>query len=111
RYQEAGYHEAQVTLDLEASAAEKRVAFTIDEGLRFEVAPVDFEGRVQVPLAAVRGAILTGPPSWVPWRRGTFLQDEFDDDLKRVWYLYRRYGFLEAQIADYRIRADHDDHK
>src|SRR5262249_47253264 len=42
----------------------------------------------------------------IPWRSGVFLDDVFDADLKRLWYLYRRYGFEDAQIVDTRTDFD-----
>ena len=48
----------------------------------------------------------TRPPSWIPWRRGVLLDDVFDDDLKRLWFLYRRHGFEDAQIVDTHTRFD-----
>ena len=48
----------------------------------------------------------TRPPSWIPWRRGVFLEDVFDDDLKRLWYFYRRQGFEAAEIVDAQTRFD-----
>jgi outer membrane protein insertion porin family len=54
----------------------------------------------------LRAVMVTHPPSWIPWRRGVLLDDVLDDDMKRLWYLYRRHGFEDAEIVDDRVHFD-----
>ena len=106
-YQEAGYYRARVDLRIQPGPP-KRVTFTIDEDLAFHVAAVEFEGNRGLSASVLRAPMVTKPPSWVPWRRGVFLDDVFDDDLKRLWYLYRRSGYEAAEITDARTELDSD---
>jgi outer membrane protein insertion porin family len=98
-YQEQGYYFARVTLHIEAGPP-KIVRFDISEGEVFHVAAVEFEGNRTLPAKLLRASMAIQPPSWIPWRTGVFLDDVFDDDLKRLWYLYRRHGFESAEIVD-----------
>jgi outer membrane protein insertion porin family len=104
-YQEAGYAFARVALHIEPGPP-KVVHFEVQEGERYHVAAVDFDGNHGVPAAQLRAQMGTRPPSWIPWRKGVFLDDVFNDDLKRLWFFYRRQGFESAEIVDAQTRFD-----
>jgi outer membrane protein insertion porin family len=104
-YQEAGYYVAQVDLRIEPGPP-KAVRFTITEGESYRIGKVTFEGNRHLSARTLLAPMATRPPSWIPWRRGVLLDDVFDDDLKRLWFLYRRHGFEEAQIVDTHTRFD-----
>ena len=104
-YQEAGYDFAQVDLRIDPGPP-KLVHFEIKEGESYRIADVTFEGNRSLSASTLLAPMATRPPSWIPWRRGVFLEDVFDDDLKRLWYLYRRQGFEDAQIVDAHTRFD-----
>lgn len=106
-YQEKGYYFAKVEVGIEAGPP-KVVRYVIDEGRIFHVAQVDFEGNQGLPAKQLRAVMATRPPSWTPWRRGVLLDNLLDDDLKRLWYLYRRHGFEAAEIVDDRVRFDRE---
>lgn len=106
-YQEAGYYFARVALQIDPGSP-KTVRFTIDEGPRMHVAAVEFEGNHGLSEKQLRVPMATCPPSWIPWRRGVLLDDVLDDDLKRLWALYRRHGYEAAQIMDARPRFDRE---
>lgn len=106
-YQEAGYYFADISTEIE-SGTPKRVRFKIEEGGVFHVGGVSFEGNHGLSANQLLEPMATRPPSWIPWRRGVLLDDVFDDDLKRLWYLYRRHGFESAEIVDARRRFDRE---
>src|SRR5579862_131838 len=109
-YQEDGYAFAKVEVRIEQGTP-KAVAFTVQEGERYRIAAVRFEGNHGVPASQLLAQMGTRPPSWIPWRRGVFLDDVFDDDLKRLWYYYRRQGFESAEIVDAQTRFEADSGK
>jgi outer membrane protein insertion porin family len=106
-YQEKGYYFAKVEVDIEAGPP-KVVRYVIDEGPKLHVAQVDFQGNQGLSTKQLRAVMVTRPPSWIPWRRGVLLDNLLDDDLKCLWYLYRRHGFEAAEIIDDRVRFDRE---
>jgi outer membrane protein insertion porin family len=107
-YQEKGYYFARVDVDITPArgGAPKTVRFGIKEGEVYHVRAVDFVGNETLPAGVLREQMATQPPSWIPWKRGVLLDDVFDDDLKRLWYFYRRNGFEGAEIVDARRSFD-----
>jgi len=106
-YQKDGYYRVQIDLHIEPGPP-RVIRFAIAEGRVFHVGEVKFDGNHDVSDDELRAPMATRPPSWVPWRRGVFLDEVFDDDLKRLWYLYRRHGFESAEIVDARTSFDEE---
>ncbi|HVM97531.1 MAG TPA: outer membrane protein assembly factor BamA [Candidatus Acidoferrales bacterium] len=106
-YQEKGYYFSKVDVQIEPGPP-KIVRYTIDEGEAYRIASVTFSGDVGVPPESLKAVMLSVPASWIPWRTGALLDEEFNDDLKRLWFLYRRLGYESADIVDYRIRPDRE---
>lgn len=106
-YQEAGYYFARVDLKIEPGSP-KTVHFNTDEGPRMHIGAVYFEGNHGLSERQLRAPLATRPPSWIPWRRGVLLDDVLDDDLKRLWSLYRRHGYEAVRIMDARTRFDRE---
>ncbi|MBI1813380.1 MAG: outer membrane protein assembly factor BamA [Deltaproteobacteria bacterium] len=104
-YQEDGYYFARVDVQIELGSP-KVIRYAVDEGPVIHVAAVDFDGGHALSATALRAAMATQPPSWVPWRTGVLLDDVLDEDLKQLWYLYRRHGYHAAEIADVRTQID-----
>jgi outer membrane protein insertion porin family len=110
-YQERGYYFARVDVDIEQPTgnAPKLVRFTIKEGEPYHVRRVDFEGNRTLSADLLRAQMATQPPSWIPWTHGVLLDDVLEEDLRRLWYFYRRYGFEAAEIVDARTAFDAED--
>jgi outer membrane protein insertion porin family len=106
-YQEAGYYLARVDLDI-VPGPPKQVRFKVTEDGVFHVADVTFDGNAGLSARLLREQMATQPPSWIPWHRGIFLDEVVDDDLKRLWYFYRRYGYEAAEIVDIHTRLDRE---
>lgn len=106
-YQERGHYLVSVSLDVERPLpGEKLVRITVDEGPLLRVRRVEFEGQRRVAAKRLREVMVTGPPSWLPWRDGFLVPSRFQDDLKRLWFRYRELGFADAEITDYRIAVE-----
>ncbi|MBI3785320.1 MAG: outer membrane protein assembly factor BamA [Deltaproteobacteria bacterium] len=106
-YQEEGFYFAKVEVEIEPGPP-KVVRYKIEEGQAYRIASLRFSGEPGLPAATLEDVMLSRPPSWFPWRTGVLMDEEFADDLKRLWFLYRRLGFESAEIADYRIRPNHE---
>ena len=106
-YHADGYYFTRVSVVI-APGPPKDVRFTVVEGRAYRVAAVRFEGNHALSDAQLLAPMATRPPSWIPWRRGILLDDRLADDLKRLWYLYRKHGFESAEIVDARTEFDRD---
>jgi outer membrane protein insertion porin family len=107
-YQEAGYYHVRVRLKI-GEGDPRRVVFTITEGRRYEVRKVRFAGNDQVASETLRAEMNTQPGRWLPWpRRGAFVREVFNEDLRRLWYYYHAQGFDEAEIVDAPVQVDDD---
>ena len=98
-YQDKGFYLATVDVRVQPGSP-KVVRIEVREGESLRVGGVEFNGNVQLDSAILRRELATGPPSWAPWRKGVLRDDVLDGDLRRLWFLYRRYGFEAAEIAD-----------
>lgn len=99
-YQEHGYYRVDVTLTIE-DGNPRRVIYTIEEGRKYAVRRIDFAGNRQIDADALKAEMNTQPARWLPWpRRGAFVREVFDEDLRRLWYFYREQGFDDAEIVD-----------
>jgi len=104
-YQEQGFYAARVRTRVEHGDP-RQVFFDIEEGPRAWVRHIRFEGNAGLSDEVLRRAMATQPPSWLPWSPGALIDDTLDDDLRRLWFLYRRFGYLDAQILDARREID-----
>lgn len=105
-YQAAGYYRATVGVKM-VGEQPRRIVFTIDEGRRYRVTALRFEGNHGLSAAQLEAQMNTLPARVVPWpRRGAFVREVFDEDLRRLWFYYREEGFAEAQIVDAPIAVD-----
>ncbi len=48
----------------------------------------------------------TRAAGWFPWPRAVLVDDVLDEDLRRLWFFYRRQGFATAEITDLQRRID-----
>lgn len=67
------------------------------------VASIRFDGRHGVPAKALRNAIKTKAPSWLPWKARPALRLDFlRSDTLTIERLYQQHGYLDAR-ARYRL--------
>ena len=105
-YQEAGYYRVDIKLAID-DGEPRRITYTIDEGRKYEVRRVDFAGNKQLKTSKLRDEMNTQPARWLPWpRKGAFVRDVFDGDLRRLWFFYREQGFNDAEIVDAPVEVD-----
>lgn len=106
RYRSNGFYLAKVKATVR-DGDPRRVLFTVDEGRHFAIRQVRFVGNRGIPSSELRAHMNTQPQRLVPFpRSGAFMRSVFDEDLRRLWYLYREQGFAEAQIVDAPVKLD-----
>lgn len=105
-YHGNGFYRATVKASVKEGDP-NRVRFTVDEGRHFAVRRLRFVGNRGISSRTLRGQMNTLPQRLVPFpRSGAFERATFDEDLRRLWFLYREQGFAEAQIVDAPITVD-----
>ncbi len=102
-YQKSGYFEAAVDLD---TSNPDRLIYQIDEGGRFSVEEVRFDGNEALSAEHLRSLISTGvrgwlSPIWPPRATNSVLAD----DIERIRDSYLRFGFESATVT-HSVRLD-----
>lgn len=102
RYRRAGFEDTRITPRVEESDASegtprRQVRLVIEEGPRTQVRDVKLVGNRALSHEAIRGQLLTRPPSTFHW--GAFDREIFEEDLFSLSALYLQQGYLEAEIT------------
>ena len=107
KYEKRGYpnvrldHETSV--DPETGRAVVRV--TVDEGQRYRIKKVRFEGNEALSQRQLRKAMRTRPWGLFSWLLGTgrYMPEQLDTDLRAVRELYREKGYVDAELGEPRL--------
>lgn len=106
-YRLEGYYRSRVDLEVRAEPGLSIIEFQIEEGPRYWVRSIEFVGNDDVPSGVLLDAMRTRPASRLPFSSAGTLDDQvLADDLRKIWFLYRRYGFESAQVVDSRRSFD-----
>jgi outer membrane protein insertion porin family len=104
-YQEAGYSRAQVSVSIDEGTP-RTVRFTVQEGERYVIRRVLFQGNEHISTSQLRKQVRTQTPrcllwNWLPGlRTGVLLDDVLDDDVKRIEAFYHEQGYEQAKVYD-----------
>jgi outer membrane protein insertion porin family len=96
-YQRRGYYEASVSLEPERDD----IVFTVDEGRKFKVSDVRFEGNRTIEDDELREVVATGQrgPLAVFWPPRV-IAETLEEDVERIRVRYARDGFESARVAE-----------
>jgi outer membrane protein insertion porin family len=95
-YQKKGFADVRATLDT-AALSKGQVIYIIDEGPRFRIKSVKFEGNKQIKTGELKSAIKTKTRSWIFWSV-YYTEEKIDLDLRKLRNLYFQRGFLNHDI-------------
>ncbi len=103
-YEEKGYLLAKVdfTLKPEEKAPQSvRLIFTITENQKVEVKRVSFLGNKNVKDQDLKAFMMTQEGGFFSFLGGggTYKQDVFDDDVKRISMIYLNKGYVQAKVS------------
>jgi outer membrane protein insertion porin family len=105
-YRRDGYYRVEVRVSAK-DGPPKSVRFEIQEGRRYFVRRVSFEGNARLASAELRREMATQPYRLFPWPRSGALDDGvLEEDLERILLRYRERGFESAEIAEVRREID-----
>jgi len=100
RYRKSGFLEAQVKFEgtgaAERDEAVRRVRCIINEGPRSVVKSIQFRGNQAFDDAKLKKQMLTRVPGLR--EKGIFLPETLDEDINAIKSLYRKHGYIDAEI-------------
>ncbi|MBI3999630.1 MAG: outer membrane protein assembly factor BamA [Candidatus Omnitrophica bacterium] len=101
RYANKGFRFVKVNyrVDTDRTTKETTVSVIIEEGVKFKVAKVQFEGIRSFKSKRLLKLMRTKPRNILLLRLGTFKEEQFKDDLDRVTAFYQSQGFLDARLS------------
>ncbi|MCI0483038.1 MAG: outer membrane protein assembly factor BamA [candidate division NC10 bacterium] len=107
-YESEGFYTAQVTGRSEkVSDREVDLVFDIEEGAKFYVRDITFEGNKGLSAGTIRGVMATKERFFIGLLRpGVLKRPELDQDVERIKALYLDRGYLQVKVAEPEIRID-----
>jgi outer membrane protein insertion porin family len=97
-YEKKGYPNARVTFKRKETDKEARVSFSLDEGERAFIREIVFQGNEALSDKILSRQILTRSRNLPLLRRGRFLTNKWDKDLRAIANLYLAEGFQDVSI-------------
>lgn len=103
-YEEKGYLLAKVDFSLkpeEKAPQSARLVFTVDENQKVMVKRVSFIGNKYVKDQDLKAFMMTQEGGFFSFvsGSGTYKQDAFDDDIKRLSLIYLNKGYVQAKVS------------
>ncbi len=95
-YRKKGFADVQVTLDT-AKLSQGQVIYIIDEGPRFRIKSVRFEGNKQIKTGDLKYVIKIKTRSWLFWPV-YYTEEKVSADLRKLRNLYFQRGYLNHDI-------------
>jgi outer membrane protein insertion porin family len=110
-YQEKGFYGAQVSYELkELEAEQKGVVFKIQEGNKFWVRTIRFEGNEHFSDKELKKVMKTQEKDWLHWitDSGVLDQETLRQDVERLADFYLNRGYIRNKVGTPRIDTDAD---
>jgi outer membrane protein insertion porin family len=109
-YAERGFSEADVQYTVEADERRgtARVIFNINEGGKFQIRSVKFQGNEHVKAADIRKVIKSRPKFFLDFlsKGGRVNSDQLRDDQNAIRDLFQSRGYIDVQVADAQLNRD-----
>ncbi len=98
-YNEKGYLSARIQSELIGTEipGEVILKLKIDEGKKVRIKKIYVEGNKAFKASKVRKQMKNKEDSW--WRGGEFKPDQYEEDKEKIIELYKKKGYLDAQIV------------
>lgn len=101
KYIQKGFRFAEVKSDIDVNEENKEAVLyiLIDEGAKFKIKSVKFEGNKTFPARRLSRLVKTKPEFIFLLRRGVFDEEKFQEDMDRLRGYYQSEGFLDVQVV------------
>lgn len=103
-YYEKGYFLVEIETEIDTLSGNRvNIAFNVDEGKKVTIKSITFDGNADLSDKELRkkSDMDSKEDRW--YRSGEFKQETFDEDLKKIVVYYRKKGYIDAKIVDYKI--------
>jgi outer membrane protein insertion porin family len=114
-YRRAGFYNAKASYRIEGDLREKVVVrFKVEEGRRFKIKRIEFEGNRAFTDKELKRRISTREAGWsIPFvgnkRKGIYDEELFKIDLRALEIFYRRNGYLDVRIDEPEVKVEGDE--
>lgn len=97
-YAKKGFRFIEINFDVQKdSGGQAVIKVAIEEGKKYKIGKVVFEGNTRFKDKELLKLMKNRPRKWFMF--GTFKEDEFDQDLERIYFQYQKEGFLDVKVA------------
>ena len=98
-YQKKGFRFIEVKQDVQKdmNSGQATIKIQIEEGKKYKIGKVIFEGNKNFKSKELLKLMKNKPRKWFMF--GTFKEDEFDQDLERIYFQYQKEGFIDVKVA------------
>ncbi|MBI3316789.1 MAG: outer membrane protein assembly factor BamA [Candidatus Omnitrophica bacterium] len=98
-YRDKGFKfvDVQSEVDVNRDAKEATVYVRIEEGAKYRIKTIIFEGADSMKHKRLRKLMKTKKKGWI--RRGIFKHDEFEQDVERLQLFYQQEGYLDVKVT------------
>ena len=110
-YGEKGFNDAKIETSLKAMPGGPKLVhltFLIDEGPKFKISEVVFDGNKAFSDGTLRGEMKENKPKgWLSFitSGGTYLENKFADDADKVTEFYLNHGYVQARVGQPQIEV------
>jgi outer membrane protein insertion porin family len=108
-YKDKGYHNANVTYELEPSSEnESNVEFIITEGDKIFVKAISFEGNKAFDDDDLKDLMKTTEKGFFSWitSSGDLDREALEQDMSRIGAYYHNHGYIQARVGDPELRYE-----
>ncbi|MFQ5989104.1 MAG: outer membrane protein assembly factor BamA, partial [Candidatus Methylomirabilales bacterium] len=112
-YEEEGFYTAQVVGRFEkVSDTEVDVIFDIQQGPKFFVRDITFEGNEELSSRKIRKIMATKERFFIPFlQAGVLKRSDLKQDVERIKAFYLDHGNLQVKVAEPKIQVDREDQR
>ncbi len=98
-YAKKGFRFIEIKSDVQkdSGSGQATVKILIEEGKKYKIGKVVFEGNTRFKSKELLKLMKNRPKKWFMF--GTFKEDEFDQDLERIYFQYQKEGYLDVKVA------------
>ncbi len=110
-YQEKGFYGAEASFELkDLEGNQKGVIFRIQEGKKFWIKTINFQGNDHFPAKELKGVMKTKEKDWLHWftDSGVLDQEALRQDVERLADFYYNNGYLKVRIGAPRVEHDQE---